>query len=163
MGFHDLTRRKFFDTVAQTFGATMFLGWATRSLPTHARPGGSTTRPWPDDQAWQSLREAVGGRLLRPKAPWEAIGEGAVPADLRNPWYLEEQAGATQSTGMHGAWTSVPSDHAVAAENVRDIVAAVNFARRHGVRPIVKGTGHDYFGRSCASDSLLIWTHRMRG
>lgn len=41
-------------------------------------------------------------------------------------------------------------------------MAAVNFAREHGVRLVVKGTGHDYLGRSNAPDSLLVWTHNMR-
>jgi len=38
----------------------------------------------------------------------------------------------------------------------------VNFAREHGVKLVVKGTGHDYLGRSNAADSLLVWTHHMR-
>jgi FAD/FMN-containing dehydrogenase len=81
---------------------------------------------------------------------------------LVNPWYLEEQPGATQSTGMYKAWVSEPSSYAVAAETVSDVVAAVNFARENNVRLVVKGTGHDYYGRSSAPDSLLIWTHNMR-
>src|SRR5437764_51363 len=43
-----------------------------------------------------------------------------------------------------------------------DIAAAVDFARRHRLRLVVKGTGHDYLGRSNAPDSLLLWTHNMR-
>ncbi len=163
MEFSYLTRRKFLGTLATAVGATAFPESVVLSPAAAATVGGAAPRPWPGAHAWQSLRQAVGGRLVKPKAPWAAIGAGAVPADLENPWYLEEQAGATQSTGMHGAWTSAPSTYAVAAQSVRDIVAAVNFAREHGVRPVVKGTGHDYFGRSCAPDSLLIWTHRMRG
>ncbi|NBS41161.1 FAD-binding protein, partial [bacterium] len=77
--------------------------------------------------------------------------------------FLEEQAGATQSTGMFKAWNSTPSGYAVAAEDASDIQAAVNFARKNRVRVVVKGTGHDYYGRSCGPDeSLLIWTHNMR-
>jgi hypothetical protein len=36
-------------------------------------------------------------------------------------------------------------------------------ARKHNVRLIVKGTGHDYQGRSAAPNSLSIWTHHMQG
>jgi FAD/FMN-containing dehydrogenase len=50
----------------------------------------------------------------------------------------------------------------VAAESAADVVAAVNFARAHHLRLVVKGTGHDYLGRSNAPGSLLVWTHRMR-
>jgi len=105
----------------------------------------------------------VGGRLIRPKQPWAKLKPGAVPDRLINPWYLEEQAGATQSTGMFRAWESTASDYAVAAESANDISAAVDFARKNNVRLVVKGTGHDYYGRSCGPNkSLLIWTHNMR-
>ncbi len=121
------------------------------------------TRHWPTRAEWRALDQTVGGRLIRPVSPWARLAPRApVPKRLRNPFYLEEHAGATQSTGMHRAWKSVPSDYAVACESVDDIKAAVDFARTHGVRIAVKGTGHDYFGRSCAPDSLLIWTHPMR-
>lgn len=36
-------------------------------------------------------------------------------------------------------------------------------ARENNVRLIVKGTGHDYMGRSIAANSLSIWTHHMKG
>jgi FAD/FMN-containing dehydrogenase len=60
------------------------------------------------------------------------------------------------------AWNAVVSPYAVAAESAQDVAAAVNFARQHGIRLVIKGTGHDYLGRSNAPDSLLIWTHNMR-
>jgi FAD/FMN-containing dehydrogenase len=51
--------------------------------------------------------------------------------------------------------------YAVAAEETADVVSAVNFAREHGVRLVVKGGGHSYQGTSNAPDSLLVWTRRM--
>jgi FAD/FMN-containing dehydrogenase len=50
---------------------------------------------------------------------------------------------------------------AVAAESARDVAAAVDIARKHGIRLVVKGGGHSYFGNSNAADSLLVWTRRM--
>ena len=44
---------------------------------------------------------------------------------------------------------------------MRDIAAAVNFAREHNLRLVVKGGGHSYQGTSNAPDSLLIWTRHM--
>jgi FAD/FMN-containing dehydrogenase len=82
--------------------------------------------------------------------------------DSKNPFYLQDQTGGTQSLGWLGAWTAAPSAYAVAAENANDIVAAVKFARKHRLKLVIKGTGHDYLGRSNAPDSLLLWTHRMR-
>ena len=69
--------------------------------------------------------------------------------------------------------------------NENDIVKAVTFAKNHNLRLVVKGTGnksycvrqkkvqfenisqfslgHDYYGRSSGANSLLVWTHSMRG
>ncbi|WP_317203929.1 FAD-binding oxidoreductase [Janthinobacterium sp.] len=41
------------------------------------------------------------------------------------------------------------------------MVAAVNFARTHNLRLVVKGGGHSYQGGSDAPDSLLLWTRHM--
>lgn len=135
-----------------------------------ALPGIAQARPaapsaaWPAPAAWASLRSRVGRRLIRPRQPWANLGPGPIPKRLLNPWYLEEQSGATQSTGMFRAWTSTASSYAIAARSTADIIAGVDFARENGVRLVVKGTGHDYYGRSCGPrESLLIWTHHMRG
>jgi len=124
---------------------------------------------WPREAAWEDLREQVRGRLVPVESPLvactrEARADACRTAlkQMENPFYLEELAGATQTTGWLDAWTAQTSPYAVAAETPDDVVAAVDFARRNGVRLVVKGTGHDYLGRSNAKNSLLIWTHRMR-
>jgi FAD/FMN-containing dehydrogenase len=86
----------------------------------------------------------------------------AALTNLSNPFYIEDQPGGTESTGWLGAWSAAVSPYAVAAETPGDVVAAVDFARAHKLRLVVKGTGHDYLGRSNARDSLLLWTHKMR-
>lgn len=149
--------------------AIPFAGLLTQkadSVFRHPRPGDPD---WPSPADWQGLADAVGGRLIQPKSPIEAcagIGSGEECekslAALTNPFFIEEQPGATQSTGWAGAWESAPSAYAVAAASPEDVAAAVTFAREHRLRLVVKGTGHDYLGRSCAPDSLLIWTHPMR-
>ncbi|MFM7598186.1 MAG: FAD-binding protein, partial [Actinomycetota bacterium] len=163
--------------VSQAGGAGLrrrtFLGLAAGAAAAVLTPRGASAAPsggarpraaWPSRSRWQELRRQVGERLIRPQQPWARLAPDAVvPAKFRNPFYLEEQAGATQSTGMFKAWQSTASAYAVAAESSEDIVAAVNFARDNGVRLVVKGTGHDYYGRSCGPrKSLLIWTHNMR-
>jgi hypothetical protein len=82
--------------------------------------------------------------------------------DIHNPFYIESVPSGTQSQGWVNAWNSKASEYAVEAETTSDVVTAVNFARQHHLKLVIKGTGHDYLGRSNAPQSLLIWTHKMR-
>jgi FAD/FMN-containing dehydrogenase len=84
-----------------------------------------------------------------------------LPANIRNPYYIRDQPGLTQTLGWVDAWASKPSVYAVAARNANDIAAAVNFARENQLRLVVRGGGHSYQGTSNAPDSLLIWTRHM--
>jgi FAD/FMN-containing dehydrogenase len=120
---------------------------------------------WPSPAAWQALSESVGGRLVAVQSPLAACQADAdSPAcvalgeNLSNPYYIDETAGLTQSLGWTDAWTSQPSVYAVLASSSADVAAAVNFAREHRVRLVVKGGGHSYIGASNAADSLLVWT-----
>jgi FAD/FMN-containing dehydrogenase len=80
---------------------------------------------------------------------------------LRNPFFIGDQPGATESTGWVDAWMFAPSVYAVAAKSAEDVAAAVNFAREQNLRLVVKGGGHSYLGTSNAPDSLLVWTRAM--
>ncbi len=109
-----------------------------------------------------------GGRLIKVRSPLADCVGGTPDAtceqvfkELKNPYYLGDEVGLTQSLGWVGAWTSEPSVYAVAAKTTQDVVAAVNFARTNNLRLVVKGGGHSYQGTSNAADSLLIWTRHM--
>jgi len=123
---------------------------------------------WPSQEAWKRLNDAVGGNLLPVDFPLAACTSGAGSADckkalesLKNPYYVGDQPGLTQTLGWVDAWSTKPSVYAVAARNADDIAAAVNFARENDLRLVVKGGGHSYQGTSNAHDSLLIWTRHM--
>jgi FAD/FMN-containing dehydrogenase len=129
------------------------------------RPGDPA---WPSDAAWDELNRQVEGRLIKVRSPLAACVGAPFDAacaqtfkELKNPYYLGDEVGLTQSLGWVGAWTSRPSVYAVAAKTTRDVVAAVNFARTNNLRLVVKGGGHSYQGSSNAADSLLIWTRPM--
>ena len=129
------------------------------------RPGDAT---WPSEESWTKLGHAVEGRLIQVNSPVSACREAPdspacheVFKALRNPYYIGDNAGLTQTSGWVGAWTSRPSVYAVAARKTADVVAAVNFARENKLRLVVKGGGHSYQGTSCAPDSLLVWTREM--
>lgn len=123
---------------------------------------------WPSKTQWDGLRDKLDGQLLRLQSPFTGC-EGAAKdsackqalAHLDNPYALGDQPALTQTSGWLDAWTSQPSAYAVAAHNASDVAAAVDFARRHRLRLIVKGGGHSYQGRSDAPDSLLVWTRHM--
>ena len=114
------------------------------------RPGDAT---WPSAASWDRLRRHVGGRLVKVQSPLAACVEAPSSPDcahvfkkMKNPYYLGDEVGLTQSLGWVGAWTSRPSAYAVMAESTDDVVAAVNFARENNLRLVVKGGGHSYQG-----------------
>jgi len=165
----DFTRRQLLLGAGAVSGlAVVGASRADESAVDLARPVARSTG-WPDADAWQDLNQRVSGRLIQPVSPLRSCSLDASSAEcgtaleaMKNPFFIEDQAGATQSTGWMDAWQGAVSPYAVQADTAEDIAAAVNFARKHGIRLVVKGAGHDYLGRNTAPDSLLVWTHRMR-
>ena len=137
-----------------------------------AAPAWSRVRPgdaaWPADEAWSALSRAVGGRLSRLASPFAGCDTAAsgprchdALRQAGNAFWLGDQAALTQASGWADAWLAQPSAYGVAAESAADVAAAVNFARTHRLRLVVKGGGHGYQGVSSAPDSLLVWTRHM--
>jgi FAD/FMN-containing dehydrogenase len=150
-------------TAARAFAATVTP--AAPGVFRRVRPGDPG---WPSDSLWAQLGREVGGRLVKVSPPLLACRTAASSAacaelfqSLKNPYAIGDAVGLTQTLGWVDAWTSQPSVYAVAARTTADIVAAVNFAREHRLRLVVKGGGHSYQGTSNAPDSLLIWTRKM--
>jgi FAD/FMN-containing dehydrogenase len=164
-----ITRRRLLNALATLPLAKVVLPAAAKSAP--ATSGSPRVRPgdpgWPSDSEWDGLRQEVGGNLLRLHSPFESCASRAVEdcaklfKALKNPYFLGDDPALTQTLGWVDAWTSRPSVYAVAAKSSADVVAAVNFARAHNLRLVVKGGGHSYLGQSNATDSLLIWTRHM--
>ena len=123
---------------------------------------------WPTPQAWASLKEQVDGNLIPVSFPIERLKSAPDRAaarrfisEISNPFYIADQPGLTETFGWIDAWVTQPSVYAVVVRSAGHIAAAVDFARDHGLRLVVKGRGHSYVGASNAPDSLLIWTPRM--
>jgi FAD/FMN-containing dehydrogenase len=164
-------------TLLRGFAATPFLtNLCTRAhaaTPASRAPdSGARVRPgdpgWPTADDWSRLNDNVGGQLIKVHSPLAACA--ATPESpactevfkrLKNPYYLGDEVGLTQTLGWVDAWTSQPSVYAVAARATSDVVAAINFARERNLRLVIKGGGHSYFGTSNSADSLLIWTRKM--
>jgi len=123
---------------------------------------------WPDGSRWKALDEAVGGSLVALKSPFaDCLAAASAPActqrfaSAANPYVMSDDPALTQTFGWVDAWVSRASAYAVAARRTADVVAAVNFARAHRLRLVVKGGGHSYQGTSNAADSLLVWARGM--
>jgi FAD/FMN-containing dehydrogenase len=140
-------------------------GIKAASTVRRSRPGDAS---WPSKSAWKQLDETLGGNLLPVDFPLgilktnpDSDAAKLLLKNLKNPYYIGDQAGLTETLGWVDAWSTQPSVYAVAARNAQDIAAAVNFARENNLRLAIKGGGHSYQGTSNAPDSLLIWTRRM--
>ncbi|MGI8839977.1 MAG: FAD-dependent oxidoreductase [Caulobacteraceae bacterium] len=138
-----------------------------RSANRRPRPGDAA---WPDASEWARLANSIDQRLIPVRSPLAAACADPTPgscnrlfAAVKNPFFIGDQPGLTQTLGWVGGWTSKPSAYAVLAQETRDVVAAVDFARQHNLRLVVKGGGHSYQGASNAADSLLVWTRGMNG
>jgi len=143
---------------------------ATRAAdpPRPARRTRPSDPAWPSAESWEQLNREVGGQLIRVPTPLAACADGAdnsvcqvILKNLKNPYFIGDQPGLTQTSGWADAWMSAPSAYAVVARGTAHVVAAVNFARANNLRLVVKGGGHSYQGTSNAPDSLLIWTRAM--
>jgi hypothetical protein len=162
------------DVLKAFAGISLLAGAPVRASAAAARASGPMRRVrpgdsgWPSVAQWDELRRRTSGRLITVQLPLDECRSvpggaacGEVFKELKNPDFIGDQVGLTQTAGWVDAWTCQPSVYAVAVEATADVVAAVNFARDHNLRLVVKGGGHSYLGRSNAPDSLLIWTRRM--
>jgi FAD/FMN-containing dehydrogenase len=134
-------------------------------LARRTRPGDAG---WPSATDWQKLKAAVGGNLIEPRPLFAGCTPDPKSApcqdvlgNMRNPFYIGDQPSGTQVSGWLDAWTPAASPYAVKPRNILDVVKAVDFARAHNLRLVVKGGGHSYQGTSSAPESLLIWTRAM--
>lgn len=139
---------------------------ADNKTTSYCKPGNSC---WPTEGEWSSLNTRIHGHLIKLVSPLQPCTQDLsssacqkIMNDYKDPFFLETQPGSTQLTGWYKAWQSHISTYAVAAQSPDDIVEAIQFAKKHHIKIVVKGTGHDYLGRSNAPNSLLIWTHRMK-
>ncbi|KAI2602610.1 FAD-binding domain-containing protein [Hypoxylon sp. NC1633] len=143
-------------------------------------PGDSA---WPSEAEWARLNSTIGGALMKP-IPSAAVCYQGPDFDsercqslLRTTssshyWLDEPLVALTEwAQGATCALASNPSgnctrggfpEYVVNATSVKQIQAAVNFARNKNIRLIIKNTGHDFGGRSVGAGSLSVWTHNIK-
>ena len=117
-----MNRRAFLKAI----GSAALLPMLPRRLLADAAPAASGFRrrrpsdaTWPSQADWKRLNDAVGGTLIRVESPISVLStdpDGAaaneLAANLKNPYYIGEQPGLTQSSGWLDAWASKPSVYA---------------------------------------------------
>ncbi len=165
-------------TLLKLIAATPLLASLWPNLDTLARDLPSSKLPrrrvrsidpnWPTPADWDNLKAQVGGNLEQVHSPLDSYKSDVnstagldLLKQMENPYFIGDQPALTQTCGWVDAWTSAPSSYVVSAHKTGDVVAAVNFAREHNLRLVVKGGGHSYQGTSNAADSLLVWTRAM--
>src|SRR5229473_1229378 len=76
------------------------------------RPSDST---WPSPPAWKQLNDAVGGNLIPVNFPLSQKSDVAelFAGNIKNPYYIGDQPGLTQTLGWIDAWATKPSVYAV--------------------------------------------------
>lgn len=144
---------------------------------------------WPSSNEWNSFNQSVSGNL-KTTIPWAApcftnsstpecqrvvksYGDGdARTSQYGSMEFLDWESCGQSQCYLNSLKPSGPisgecslgrlSTYHVEAHSADDISNTLNFVRQHGIRISIKNTGHDYFGRSNAANSLGIWTHLMK-
>lgn len=119
---------------------------------------------WPSPAAWQQLNSSVSGRLVAPTPPG-AVCHPSMPeynnascSLVTNQWTNTSFHALNLVSTDYNDLACLPRSDApcninsyprfvLPAETVQEVQSAVLFARKTGVRLIVKGTGHDAPGR----------------
>lgn len=128
-----------------------------------------------DNVPWQTLNASVDGRLQKSVDELSACmpsdgGSISSPAcdqalnRTDDEFWITAQPNGYLHTGLYNEWniTTRISEYSVLAETESDFQATIKFAHDHNLRLVVKNTGHDWYGRSAAGGSLLLWTHQLK-
>ncbi|KAG0247767.1 hypothetical protein BG011_000956 [Mortierella polycephala] len=140
---------------------------------------------WPSESSWQTLNQAIGGRLIATKPAaynchdphyddaacqevqkgyfdvlWRETQPGAM---LRANWEVVGDQGCRGFNKTAPCFQGAVPLYSVNATSAEDVQNAVRFASKSNIRLVVKNTGHDFIGRSTGASSLSVWVHYMKG
>lgn len=137
---------------------------------------------WPSDEAWMMLNQATDNRLLIKPQPQASVCYNgpfyneAKCAEITPVWgssYTHIDDPIEMMSPVAQGMTCLPPNvfdshnctrggfpmYVINATEPKHVQLGVDFARKTGVRLVVKNTGHDFLGKSGGKDSLSIWTH----
>ncbi|KAJ4290599.1 hypothetical protein N0V90_010817 [Kalmusia sp. IMI 367209] len=158
----------------------------------HAAPGFNYTclpsHPcWPTTTEWAAFNQSIHGNL-KLTVPWATPCYAGSSKECRQiaGKYMDSVARTSQYGSMEfldweacghsscilNSFAPSPingtcslgrlSTYHVEAHTSEDIRNTLDFVRAHDIRLSIKNSGHDYFGRSNAANSLAIWTRKMK-
>ncbi|KAL2062758.1 hypothetical protein VTL71DRAFT_5830 [Oculimacula yallundae] len=141
---------------------------------------------WPSDHQWELLNKTTNGALIKTiplaapcfsgpfydadkcKYVTSQWGNSSLhmsdPTSMMSPLFQGRTceppnvSPASNKTCIIGGYPS----YALNASRIADIQLGVNFARKTGIRLVVKNTGHDFSGKSGGAGALSIWTHHLK-
>ncbi|KAK4187718.1 putative FAD-linked oxidoreductase YvdP [Podospora australis] len=137
---------------------------------------------WPSRFEWDSFNTSVSGRLIKPVPPasvchpsWSSSLNEQACMSVQDSWNKSEFHANDPVSVDFNNWTNdtcLPSSllscsdagypaYVVNASSSLHVKAAVDFARKHEIRLVVKASGHDYLGRSSAPGALSIWVRYL--
>src|SRR5882757_2494741 len=99
-----MNRRAFLKAIGSTALGSALLSILPRRLfaSANARRLRPSDAAWPSPSAWKQLNDAVGGNLIPVNFPLSADGDAAKllsGGDIKNPYYIGDQPGLTQTLG----------------------------------------------------------------
>ncbi|KXJ86051.1 FAD binding domain-containing protein [Microdochium bolleyi] len=137
---------------------------------------------WPAPATWSAFNGTVGGALVETvpigNPCHDPNYDEAACTALQQKWYNPLTHVSSSSSIMQAYFTnqtcnpfsdkSTPCtlgnhvSYAVKVTKPADVAAALVFAKKYNIRPVVRNTGHDFLGRSTGAGGLAIWTQGMK-
>lgn len=164
------------------------LSCAKQTKPCKTYPGHPD---WPPESTWQTFNASLSGALIKtlpeaapcygPNGNSSSLTCQALTSSWNNSSLRIEDPTSIRALLFQGQ-TCLPPSYAptfldtsnktctlggypaytVNVTSVAQIQLAVNFARAHDIRLVIKNTGHDFLAKSTGYGALSIWTHHLK-
>ncbi|KAL0572750.1 hypothetical protein V5O48_009214 [Marasmius crinis-equi] len=156
-----------------------FLGLGFHRPPCRIVP---TDEAWPEQHVWDAFNDSVDSRLIK------VVPDDS---PCHDPNYDKEQCNVVQKSWlqsefhlerpgsiMNPVFYNLSCDpftpretpcrmrnlveYSVNISRPEHVVKAVQFAKEHNIRFVIKNTGHDYMGKSTGTGALSVWMHNLK-
>ncbi|TVY64367.1 FAD-linked oxidoreductase hmp9 [Lachnellula suecica] len=138
---------------------------------------------WPTFEEWGALNSSVSGKLIQNSPPAISCYPGpqqndatcaAITTELTNSTFVANDPVALDYPVDDGCPVPLAGQplgncslggipvYTVNATCPEDVALAIDFARNHNIRLVVRNTGHDILGRSTGYGSLEVWIRYLR-